>query len=105
MVAEGLLILLIGVLAYFLPTIIAASRGHRNAAAIFMLNLFLGWTFLGWVVSLVWSFTDNVTERAQYGFSGATDVPPLWRRLLSAVVAFAIVMPVVFFLLVAAGMI
>jgi len=32
-------------------------RSHHNAATIFLLNLFLGWTFLGWVIALVWSAT------------------------------------------------
>jgi hypothetical protein len=42
---------------YFLPTIVAITRHHRNALAIFLLNLFLGATFVGWVVALVWSVT------------------------------------------------
>ena len=41
----------------FLPVSVAVKRGHPNAAAIFILNLLLGWTFLGWVAALVWSFT------------------------------------------------
>jgi Superinfection immunity protein len=40
---------------YFLPTLIAFLRQRRNKLAIFLLNLFLGWTVLGWVVSLVCS--------------------------------------------------
>ena len=40
---------------YFLPTLIAFLRQHKNKLAIFLLNLLLGWTVLGWVVSLVWS--------------------------------------------------
>ena len=40
---------------YFLPTFIAFLRQHRNKLAIFLLNLLLGWTALGWVGSLVWS--------------------------------------------------
>ena len=40
---------------YFLPSVIAARRRHHNAGAIVVLNLFLGWTFLGWVLALVWS--------------------------------------------------
>jgi len=43
--------------AYFFPTILAAIRRKSNTMAIFVLNLFLGWTFVGWVVSLVWSCT------------------------------------------------
>jgi hypothetical protein len=53
----GLLLLaLFALVIYFLPTIIASNRGHKNTAAIFIANLFLGWTFLGWVVCLVWAF-------------------------------------------------
>ena len=37
---------------YFLPTIIASSRKHHNAGSVFIINLFLGWTFLGWVIAL-----------------------------------------------------
>ena len=51
---ELLLVVLIFAL-YFLPTLIAFLRQHKNKLAIFLLNLFLGWTVLGWVVSLVWS--------------------------------------------------
>lgn len=48
--------LIIAVLAlYFLPTIIAVGRSHHQAAAVAVLNFFLGWTFLGWVAALVWS--------------------------------------------------
>jgi Superinfection immunity protein len=46
---------------YFLPTIVAMLRGHNNSAAILIVNLFLGWTFLGWVASLAWSCTNNIT--------------------------------------------
>ena len=42
---------------YFLPSFIAFSRQHKNKIAIFLLNLLLGWTILGWVGSLVWSVT------------------------------------------------
>ncbi|MDD5537466.1 MAG: superinfection immunity protein [Candidatus Omnitrophica bacterium] len=43
------------VVLYFLPSLIAYLRRHKNIQAIFVLNLLLGWTVLGWVVSLVWS--------------------------------------------------
>jgi Superinfection immunity protein len=41
----------------FLPTLVAKSRNHPNTLAIFLVNLFLGWTFVGWVVALVWACT------------------------------------------------
>jgi hypothetical protein len=53
----GIIVFIILLSIYFLPTIIALLRGHRNALAIFLLNFFLGWTFFGWVVALVWSAT------------------------------------------------
>jgi hypothetical protein len=40
------------------PWLIALTRGHHNLAAIFLLNLLLGWTFIGWVAALVWAFTN-----------------------------------------------
>ena len=51
---EILLVVLIFTI-YFLPTLIAFLRQHKNKLAIFLLNLLLGWTILGWVVSLVWA--------------------------------------------------
>jgi hypothetical protein len=42
---------------YFLPTIIGWHK--RNAGAIFVLNLLLGWTLVGWAVALVWALTSD----------------------------------------------
>ncbi len=44
-----------GFVMYFLPSIIALVRSKRDITAILLLNLFLGWTFIGWVVALVWA--------------------------------------------------
>lgn len=51
------ILVLIGAFLYFAPAIVAARRGHHNAQAICVVNLFLGWTFVGWVVSLAWAYT------------------------------------------------
>lgn len=54
--ALGILILLAaGLCLYFLPTTVALKNKKKNATAILILNLFLGWTFLGWVIALVWA--------------------------------------------------
>ena len=53
-----LIILLPLLLVYFVPTIIAVIRQTRNLVAIIVLNLLAGWTFLGWVASLVWAIVD-----------------------------------------------
>jgi hypothetical protein len=50
---------LVGMGFYFLPTIIALVRQKRNAIAIFVLNFFLGWTFIGWVAALFWSLATE----------------------------------------------
>ena len=44
---------------YFLPFGIAIIRERSNKLAIFLLNLFLGWTLIGWVVALVWAATSD----------------------------------------------
>ncbi|MCE0865580.1 superinfection immunity protein [Pseudomonas alloputida] len=43
------------VAVYFIPTIVAAIRLHQNRVSIMLLNLFLGWTGLGWLGALIWS--------------------------------------------------
>jgi hypothetical protein len=50
-------IVLVAIAIYLLPTLNAMSAHRTNTGAIFLLNLFLGWTFIGWVVALVWSQT------------------------------------------------
>ncbi len=49
--AAGIGILIL-IALYFLPTIVAASRKVVNLGSIVVINLFLGWTLVGWVVSL-----------------------------------------------------
>ena len=48
-----------GFIFYFLPSIIALARSKRNTLSIFFLNLFLGWTLVGWVVALVWALKPD----------------------------------------------
>lgn len=52
--APGMLILLAAAV-YLAPAAIAYNREHTNRVAIFVFNLFLGWTLLGWVIALVWA--------------------------------------------------
>lgn len=57
--ATGFGALMLLLILYFLPTIVASGRHHANTAAIFALNLLTGWTGLGWVAAMVWSLTSN----------------------------------------------
>jgi len=43
---------------YFLPSFIAHRRDHNNATAIILLNVFLGWTILGWLGALIWAVSN-----------------------------------------------
>lgn len=37
--------------AYFAPMFIASSRGIANAGSVAVINVFLGWTCIGWALS------------------------------------------------------
>lgn len=41
--------------AYFAPTIVAVRRHHHQTGAIAVIDFFLGWTLIGWVVALAMS--------------------------------------------------
>lgn len=47
-----LVTVLIALMVYFMPTLIARRRHHHNIGAIFVVNLFGGWTVLMWFVAL-----------------------------------------------------
>jgi hypothetical protein len=93
--------LILATLIYFLPTVIALARGHLSTLAIFLLNLFLGWTLLGWVIALIWSCTGFTA--ANYYRSEPQIIDPdgrlvarrssgsLWIILVLILVAVAIV--------------
>ena len=53
----GLVLIGIAVAVYFIPLLIASKREHPSGNAIAALNLFTGWTLLGWLVALVWSLS------------------------------------------------
>ena len=57
------IVIILFVAIYFLPAIVARKRHHRQTLAIFILNLLLGWTLLGWVIAMVWACTaDTLPE-------------------------------------------
>jgi hypothetical protein len=48
----GFFVLGLLVAVYFAPCLIAGIRNHHQSGSILVINLFLGWTFIGWVVAL-----------------------------------------------------
>jgi hypothetical protein len=57
---EILVYIMVGII-YFIPTFWAMDKRHTGA--IFALNLFLGWTFIGWVGALIWAIMDKEPVR------------------------------------------
>lgn len=47
--------LFVGSVFYMLPTLIAFNIDHKDKLSIALLNFFTGWSFVGWVLSLVWA--------------------------------------------------
>ncbi|MBE8158439.1 MAG: superinfection immunity protein [Betaproteobacteria bacterium] len=58
----GTILLIILAIVYFIPSLIGNEKQH--AAGIFVVNLFLGWTLLGWVVALAWALSSPKSEKA-----------------------------------------
>ena len=48
-----------GFFLYFTPTIVAMARSKRDAFKIFLLNFFLGWTAIGWILALLWALKSD----------------------------------------------
>jgi hypothetical protein len=64
---EVLLFFALLILVYLAPAFIASARGHHQTMAIFVLNLFLGWTLLGWVGALVWADGTGICQNHRDG--------------------------------------
>jgi heme/copper-type cytochrome/quinol oxidase subunit 2 len=68
----GLILAVIALACYFLPTIVASSRGKANGTGgVFFANLLLGWTVAGWFVAFIWACSgttkaDEATRDRQH---------------------------------------
>jgi Superinfection immunity protein len=54
----ALLVLLALLAAYFLPAFIATRRKVPHTGSVVVINVFLGWTMVGWVVALAMACRD-----------------------------------------------
>lgn len=50
---------------YFIPTFVALKRRHNRTLTIFLINMFLGWTFIGFGIAAIWSMSGK--SRASRG--------------------------------------
>lgn len=58
---QTVLLLLVALIVYVLPSIVGWNK--RNAAAIIALNLFFGWTGIGWVIAFIWAFIVDKNDK------------------------------------------
>jgi len=63
------------VMLYFVPTAVAWSRNHPNAGMIAVINVFLGWTGVAWVIALAMA----VAPRSQQVIIINNTLPPSLR--------------------------
>jgi Superinfection immunity protein/zinc-ribbon domain len=69
-----LIFLLVSLLLYFLPAYLARNRS--NFTAILVLNLLAGWTFIGWIIALVWALSSEPQRQAVTPQQPAASAPP-----------------------------
>src|SRR5580698_7981581 len=72
----GWFIFFVLIFPYLLPTIIAIVRRKLNAGGIFVLNLLLGWTLIGWIGALVWALSSDAQPTIIVHNQPASAPPP-----------------------------
>jgi hypothetical protein len=56
MTAVSLFLLVVCIGLYFLPSFIAGVRDKAHGTGgVVLLNIFLGWTLIGWLVAFIWA--------------------------------------------------
>jgi hypothetical protein len=76
--SAGLILLIVMGIPYFIPTIVAISRNMHNKGSVIVVNVFLGWTLIGWVVALAMACGSNKSVQGE-AFSYApppSNLPP-----------------------------
>ena len=59
----GVFVAMVFIFLYFLPGTIAVARSHKHTAAVILVNVLFGWTFLGWAIALIWSCMNQCETR------------------------------------------
>lgn len=52
------LFVLLTLVFYFIPSVIANQRNAQHSGMIFLIHLVFGWTVLGWIAALVWAIVE-----------------------------------------------
>jgi len=54
-IAIFMVVAFIGLIIYFIPSLVAFKRDAASRWGIFIVNLFFGWTLLIWIIALIWA--------------------------------------------------
>lgn len=54
-----IIVLIVVLMIYMLPSILVFFRKKSNWLLITVINILLGWTFIGWVVLMMEAFTSD----------------------------------------------
>jgi len=74
---QHIVILVMCIPFYFIPTFIAFIRKKSNPGVIFALNLLLGWTLIGWIGALVWALLNEKDNRQITSLSSTSNIDQL----------------------------
>ncbi len=66
MQAVAFAVITFGLLIYLAPAIVAWKRGVSGSGIIFVLNVLIGWTVLGWMAMLVWAVAGDTHPAEAY---------------------------------------
>lgn len=57
--AVGIIVAILAILAYWLPSIVAVIRRVPNIGSVIVVDMLLGWTVIGWIVALAMAFRSK----------------------------------------------
>ncbi len=79
-----IIVLVLLLALYFAPSIVATRRSCKATDGIVIVNLFLGWTFVGWVVALAWAASGETKPKTKLALFNVSTPPtdtPRYRPL------------------------
>jgi len=71
---------LLAIALYFVPAIVASRRRVTNENSVYVINLFFGWTLVGWVVALAMALRTSTEPPAERLPRGSYSVRNIGRR-------------------------
>jgi hypothetical protein len=72
----GIIVILILFVAYFFPSFVADRRNVPNKGSVRVINLFLGWTVIGWVVALAMAMAGPSPAQKPKPMTNSPPPPP-----------------------------